>query len=44
VITLLALTEVAWTIIGIRGVMLHEPYPRNTLFFDPEARFSISMI
>jgi len=44
VITLLALTEVAWTIVGIRGVMLHEPYPRNTLFFDPEARFSISMI
>ena len=27
-------------IIGIRGVMLYEPYPRNTLFFTPEVRFS----
>ncbi len=40
VITLLVLTAVAWTIVGIRGVMLHEPYPRNTLFFNPEVRFS----
>jgi hypothetical protein len=40
VITLVALTAVAWTIVGIRGVMLHEPYPRNTLFFKPEVRFS----
>jgi hypothetical protein len=23
----LALTAVAWTIVGIGGVMLHEPYP-----------------
>ena len=40
VITLVALTAIAWTIAGIRGVMLHEPYPRNTLFFNPEVRFS----
>jgi Glycosyltransferase family 87 len=40
VITYLALTAIAWCIVGVRGSILHEPYPRNTLFFLPEARFS----
>jgi hypothetical protein len=40
VVTLLALTAFAWGIVGIRGAILHEPYPRNTLFFEPQVRFS----
>jgi Glycosyltransferase family 87 len=35
-----ALTAFAWCIAGVRGHILHEPYPRNTLFFIPQVRFS----
>jgi hypothetical protein len=35
-----ALTAFAWCIAGVRGHILHEPYPRNTLFFISEVRFS----
>jgi hypothetical protein len=35
-----ALTAFAWCIAGVRGHILHEPYPRNTVFFIPEVRFS----
>jgi hypothetical protein len=34
------LTAFAWCVVGIRGSILHEPYPRNTLFFIPEVRYS----
>jgi hypothetical protein len=34
------LTAVGWCVVGIRGSILHEPYPRNTLFFRPEIRYS----
>jgi hypothetical protein len=40
VVTFLVLTAFAWCLAGIRGSILHEPYPRNTLFFRPEVRFS----
>lgn len=40
IITLVALTALAWCIAGVRGHILHEPYPRNTVFFIPEVRFS----
>jgi hypothetical protein len=40
VITLVALTAIAWCVVGIRGSILHKPYPSNTLFFMPEYRFS----
>ena len=40
VITLVVLTAIAWCVVGIRGSILHDPYPRNTLFFKPEARFT----
>jgi hypothetical protein len=40
VITFLALTAFAWCIVGIRGAILHKPYPGNTLFHNPEFRFS----
>ena len=39
-ITLLILTAVAWCVVGVRGRLLHEPYPRNTLLFIPQVRFS----
>jgi Glycosyltransferase family 87 len=39
-VTFLVLTAFAWCIVGIRGAILHEPYPRNTLFFQPQVRFS----
>ena len=40
VIALVALTALAWCIAGVRGHILHEPYPRNTVFFIPDVRFS----
>ncbi len=40
VVTFLVLTAFAWGLAGIRGSILHEPYPRNTVFFIPEVRFS----
>jgi Glycosyltransferase family 87 len=40
VVTFLALTAFAWCIVGIRGPILHKPYPGNTLFYVPEVRFS----
>ena len=36
----MALTAVAWCIVGVRGHILHEPFPRNTLFWMPEYRFT----
>ncbi|HEY3988418.1 MAG TPA: glycosyltransferase family 87 protein [Acidobacteriaceae bacterium] len=39
-VTLVALTAFAWCLVGIRGSILHEPYPRNTLFFLRQVRFS----
>ncbi|HEX3968646.1 MAG TPA: glycosyltransferase family 87 protein, partial [Edaphobacter sp.] len=36
----MALTAFAWCIAGVRGHILHEPYPRNTVFFIPQVRFS----
>jgi Glycosyltransferase family 87 len=39
-ITLLALSAVAWSVVGIRGLILHEPYPRNSLFVNPSVRFT----
>jgi Glycosyltransferase family 87 len=40
VVTFLVLTAFAWCIVGIRGAILHRPYPGNTLFYVPEVRFS----
>jgi hypothetical protein len=40
VVTFLVLTAFAWCLAGVRGSILHEPYPRNTVFFKPEVRFS----
>ncbi len=40
VVTFLVLTAFAWCLAGIRGSILHEPYPRNTVLFRPEVRFS----
>ncbi len=40
VIALVAFTAFAWCVAGVRGHILHEPYPRNTVFFLPEVRFS----
>jgi hypothetical protein len=40
IVTLVVLTALAWCVVGIRGAILHESYPRNTLFFRPEIRFS----
>jgi hypothetical protein len=39
VITFLVLTAFAWALAGIRGSILHEPYPRNTLFLSRDDRF-----
>jgi hypothetical protein len=39
VVTFLVLTAFAWCIVGIRGSVLHEPYPHNTLFFSSDDRF-----
>lgn len=39
VVTFLVLTAFAWCLAGIRGSILHEPYPRNTVFFRPDDRF-----
>jgi Glycosyltransferase family 87 len=39
VITFLVLTAFAWCVVGIRGTILHEPYPHNTVFFRPDDRF-----
>ena len=39
-IALVALTAIAWCIVGVRGRILHEPYPRNTVFFLPQVRFT----
>ncbi len=36
----MALTAFAWCIVAVRGRILHEPYPRNTLFFIPQVRFT----
>ncbi len=40
IITLVALTAFAWCVVGVRGHILHEPYPRNTLYFIPHVRFT----
>jgi hypothetical protein len=40
VVTFLVLTALAWGIVGVRGTILHRPYPGNTVFFMPEVRFS----
>ena len=40
VVTFLVLTAFAWCLAGIRGSILHEPYPRNTVFFRPDDRFA----
>ncbi len=40
IVTLVVLTAFAWCVVGIRGRILHEPYPRNTLYFVPQVRFS----
>jgi Glycosyltransferase family 87 len=40
VVTLIVLTAIAWCVVGIRGHILHEPYPRNTLFCCTGDEFS----
>jgi hypothetical protein len=39
ILTLVSLTAVAWSVVGVRGLILHEPYPRNSLFVTSDARF-----
>jgi Glycosyltransferase family 87 len=37
---LLVLTATAWCVVGVRGHILHQGYPRNSLFVAPELRFT----
>ena len=36
----LVLTAIAWCVVGVRGSVFHQGYPRNSLFVQPEVRFS----
>jgi hypothetical protein len=38
-LTFLVLTATAWCVVGVRGKILHQPYPANSLFTGPNIRF-----
>jgi hypothetical protein len=39
-IVFLVLTATAWFVVGVRGHIFHQGFPRNSLFVQPEVRFS----